>query len=144
MDGRLGSGPFDCERLDYPCGSAFLSPLPPSSLSRAEAVAEVLTDAFSVGLVDLMAEPIRLARTAPDRPVGSPVARQQLRSGAPMVTNLRHTRVRVDQPSSRDLLALLDGTRDRAALGRELSRSAEEIDRELDALARLGLITAPS
>ena len=40
----------------------------------------------------------------------------------------------------RRLITLLDGTRDRAALLRELGRPADELERSLQGLASLGLL----
>jgi hypothetical protein len=40
----------------------------------------------------------------------------------------------------RRLIALLDGTRDRAALLRELGRPADELERSLHGLATLGVL----
>ncbi len=54
------------------------------------------------------------------RPEASALARAQLRLGRTL-SNLRHEPVEPQDPLSRRLLALLDGTRDRENLGRELA-----------------------
>ena len=57
---------------------------------------------------------IPFAAEASARPLASPLARFQAGSG-PMVTNLRHDNLKLDD-TERSLLGLLDGTRDRRAL----------------------------
>jgi len=92
------------------------------SASDREALAEVLVAAFGVGLVELTAEAPRFAREAGPRPRASAVARAQLRAGNARPTNLRHERARIDQPLTRELVLLMDGTRDRGVLMDELTR----------------------
>jgi methyltransferase-like protein/trans-aconitate methyltransferase len=87
----------------------------------ADALADVLLSAFTFGLAQLYREPPRFAVAAGERPKVSALARQQLRAGADMLTNLRHAPVQVDNPITRQLLLLLDGTRDRAQLVNELT-----------------------
>jgi len=58
------------------------------------------------------------------RPVVSPLARLQAREGK-RVTNFRHTTIAVEGPLERQLLQLLDGSRDRTALLDDLSRLVE-------------------
>jgi SAM-dependent methyltransferase len=59
-----------------------------------------------------------------DRPVASPLARLQA-VGSMRATNLRHQTLALDN-FHRDVLGRLDGTRDRAALERELGRGPDE------------------
>ena len=56
------------------------------------------------------------------------------------MTTLRHAGVEVPDELGRRLIGLLDGTRDRAALLRELERPADELERSLEGLARLALL----
>ena len=56
------------------------------------------------------------------------------------MTTLLHTSVEVGDELGRRLIGLLDGTRDRAALMAELGRPADELERSLEGLARLGLL----
>jgi SAM-dependent methyltransferase/methyltransferase-like protein len=86
-----------------------------------EALAEVLLAAFAAGMAELRTEPPRFAGEAGERPEASAVARWQLRAGGEAVTSLRHERVKVDHPLTRQLVLLMDGTRDRAALADELT-----------------------
>ena len=57
-----------------------------------------------------------------ERPVASPLARWQARTGAE-VTSLAYTTVHMEEPAARLLLTLLDGTRDRAAIRAEFARA---------------------
>jgi len=108
----------------------------------------------AAGLVELHVHTYRFAAEAGERPVSSPLARLQLQKGA-MIATLRHTRVEVEGELERQLLLLLDGTRDRAALLSELSPFArsnastasreippEDLESALGKLARLALLVA--
>ena len=79
-----------------------------------------------------------------ERPRASALARAQHAAGAPVVSSLLHTNVKLDEPLDLALLPLLDGTRDRAALGDAVP--GEPADADLDAalarLAALGLLHA--
>src|SRR3954451_18448960 len=91
------------------------------------------------------AGPLRAARDPGERPVASPLARWQAEHG-PDLTSLAYTTVRMEEPAARALFALLDGTRDRAAIraalhertGVELSDS--DLAANLAELARLFLL----
>ena len=116
---------------------------------EAEEVRGILMSAFTGGMVQLYAAPPALAAEAGERPVASPLARIQARSGD-AVTTLLHTSVELRDPIAKRLLELLDGSRDRAALIDELlplTESSREtlapaLDQNLEALARLGLLVA--
>ncbi len=108
------------------------------------------------GLVELHAGPARYADIAGPRPVACPLARDQAARGAAISTR-RVTQVDL-APFERGVLPLLDGTRDRAALVRDLGQLAVEgalgpvdlrpgalarsVDEALDALARDALLLA--
>jgi SAM-dependent methyltransferase len=117
------------------------------------ALCDALLRAYAANLVALHVDPPRLATIAGERPCASPLARHQARSG-PLVTNLRHVTVRIEDDLGRRLVTLLDGTRDRDALIAELraflAERGEEIsdaklrdglERSLQGLARLALLT---
>src|SRR5262249_19328330 len=123
----------------------------PSDSDR-EALAETLLTAFAGGMAELLVDPLQFAREAGPRPEASAIARRPVRAGDQMLTNLRHERVKVDRPVARQLLLLMDGTRDFTALTDELTKwaasqpavlapaTAVQIGPELEALARLALI----
>jgi SAM-dependent methyltransferase len=113
----------------------------------AHVLGGVLVGAYSAGLIELHAHPLPFVRHVSARPLASPLARWQLRDGA-IVTNLRHTSVRMDDRRGRDLLELLDGTRDHAALltargGPDAGdASKRELERDLARMADLALLMA--
>jgi SAM-dependent methyltransferase len=128
-----------------------------SDEDHAAALAEVLLAAYSAGMVELHVHVPRMTRKAGEKPVASPLARRQLVRGD-RATTLLHTTVAVEDPLSRLLIQLLDGTRDRAALlsalaervhaeGRQaadrsalLTALARNLDQNLDRAATLGLL----
>jgi methyltransferase-like protein len=83
---------------------------------EVETLCVILHTAFVNGLVELHAGPPTFVRSPGERPVASPLARLQLAQGQEIVTSLRHSPIRVENALSRQLIHLLDGTRDRAAL----------------------------
>jgi Predicted methyltransferase regulatory domain/Methyltransferase domain len=115
------------------------------------AICGALLRSYAGNLVQLHAAPPVLTLEAGERPEASPLARHQARSGA-LVTNLRHTSVRIDDELGRRLVLLLDGTRDRAGLLDELRAFLREsgrqvpadldagLERSLEGLARLALL----
>ncbi len=112
------------------------------------AIEDLLADACRNGLVQLHTTPLRLAATADEHPVASPLVRWQAIE-RDYLTNLRHEAVRVADPLARQLLPLLDGSRSRRqlveALGpalsaRERKALADKVDGYLKAFARLALL----
>ena len=75
-----------------------------------------------------------------ERPRASELARQELALGDETVTNLDHETIGLDERMRR-LLTLLDGTRDREMLTRELG-GKRGIAENLDRLAGLALLEA--
>ncbi len=76
---------------------------------------ELLLRAYAGGLVEFSIAPPQLVSRPSERPVASPLARLQSTESSEVV-NLRHFNIRVEDPLSRQLLQLLDGTRNRDAL----------------------------
>jgi SAM-dependent methyltransferase len=120
-------------------GDAWPRALPVADLTDDDAVCEALLQAYASNVVQLHLWAPALAAEAPERPVASAVARVQAARGT-RVTNLRHASVEVPDELGRRLIGLLDGTRDRAALLRELQRPADELERSLEGLARIALL----
>jgi SAM-dependent methyltransferase len=104
----------------------------PAGASKAdrEALCDALLRCYAGNLVQLHFHPPELAASAGELPEASPLARHQARSGA-LVTNLRHTSVRIEDELGRRLVSLLDGTLDRAALATELRAWLEEAGQEV-------------
>ena len=114
-----------------------------------EGLSEILLATFSAGLIELHVEPPRCVSRVSPCPAVSQLARSQARRGG-AVTTPRHATVDVNDEIACRLIALLDGTRDVAALARELApqlgRPEAELARGIEAnlaiLARIGLLTA--
>jgi SAM-dependent methyltransferase len=90
----------------------------------AEALALGLLNTYlSSDLVELHAAPVRFARAPGERPVALSHARAAAAEGRSVVANRRHEPVRLAD-FARQLLPLLDGTRDRASLADSLAAKA--------------------
>jgi SAM-dependent methyltransferase len=87
--------------------------------------AERLLAGLGEGTVELHAAPARHASAAGERPLAFALARAQAARGAD-VTTLRHTRLTINDAAGRAILALCDGTRDRAALARDAAAALED------------------
>jgi methyltransferase-like protein/trans-aconitate methyltransferase len=98
-------------------------PVTPQKEAAADVLvmAEALLAIYSAGLVQLHLERPPFVLEVSERPVASPLARWQVASGEPLITNLRHTAIEIEDKLARALLLLLDGTRDGAALLGELT-----------------------
>jgi hypothetical protein len=124
---------------------------PEAGAAERTALCDALLRSYAANLVVLHVHPPRLTTTPGDAPRTSPLARHQARGG-PVVTNLRHASVRIEDDLGRRLVTLLDGTRDRAALAADLrafladrgdpvpADLADALDRSLEGLARLALL----
>lgn len=106
-----------------------------------------LRDGFLAELVMPHRTPLRsVVVGAVERPLASPLARWQA-GGDEDITTTAYTSVRMEEPAARLLLTLLDGTRDREAIRAEFREhtgvaiSAEDLEANLDALAKLFLLT---
>lgn len=97
--------------------------------------------AACAGAVQLHLHAPSLATVPGERPLASAVARAQLEDGD-TVTNLRHDAVNLDDALVRQLVPLLDGTRDLGALAATLGEPREAIDARLRHLAKLALLVA--
>lgn len=129
-------------------------------------LAEALLQAHLRGSIEIHAYCPRFVTTVTERPLASALARLQLQKGMPIST-LRHQTVKIEGALSRNLLLLLDGTRDRSALLKELATMVKSgtaaipgdggpihdlelalqelsqgLEKNLNELARLGLLIA--
>ena len=124
----------------------------PGSPEDRAALCDALLRSYAANLVQLHAHRPALTTTPGELPEASPLARHQARAGD-MVTNLRHVSVRIEDELGRELVTLLDGTRDRAALAADLERFLRArgerltaadlhvgLDRSLQGLAALALL----
>jgi hypothetical protein len=90
----------------------------------ARTLGELLLRAYAGGIVEFSLAPPRLVSLPTEKPAASPLARLQSREGTEVV-NLRHFNIRVEDPLSRRLLQLLDGSQDRNALVDNLAAAVE-------------------
>jgi methyltransferase-like protein/2-polyprenyl-3-methyl-5-hydroxy-6-metoxy-1,4-benzoquinol methylase len=86
-----------------------------SADDEAETLAEILLRIYGTGLLDLYTRGPGYVTKVSERPVASPLARFQLERGL-TVSNLRHANVELEDDLGREMLKLLDGTRDRGSL----------------------------
>jgi methyltransferase-like protein/2-polyprenyl-3-methyl-5-hydroxy-6-metoxy-1,4-benzoquinol methylase len=93
-------------------GAADIKPIPDDELRRG--IAALLRECIWTRLVATNVHPMTSNTPIGERPVASPVARYQAKS-SDRVANLRHENVALTQ-TDRNILPLLDGRRDRAAL----------------------------
>jgi methyltransferase-like protein/cyclopropane fatty-acyl-phospholipid synthase-like methyltransferase len=93
----------------------------PTLESDRRDLGEFLLRCYAVGFVDLYAYPSTFVSEISERPVASPLARWQICQG-PTISSFRHLPLKIEDALGRDLLRLLDGTRDRAALLEELGK----------------------
>jgi len=113
-------------------GQSFPRPVPVAELlsgpaiteADRQALVEVLTAGYRVGLMDFLCDPPQFANKAGSRPRISPLVRAQLDAGMELVTSLRPSVVKLENPITRELVRLLDGTRDRGKLLSDLAEHA--------------------
>lgn len=103
----------------------------PAGPEAGAGLAAFLLRCYRLGFAELHAWPAPFASRVPERPRASALARLVARS-AWGVPTLRHLVLSLDDPLARWLLPLLDGSRDRAALGRELVSAAAGGDLALE------------
>jgi SAM-dependent methyltransferase len=101
-------------------GWCAVADLPLNALAP-DAAAALLLGLYGARAIELRVRPPRLVSTVSERPVASALSRLQLASGLTAVTNQRHVSVMLTDELSRQFLMLLDGSRDRAALLRDLT-----------------------
>ncbi len=107
-------------------------------------------DAYGLARLELEPELLPAADQAGERPEASALARAELRSGQQRVSSLHHLDVDLDNALFRELVLLLDGTRDRAALADAMralphdgaAAFADGLDERLQALANAGVLRA--
>ncbi len=117
-------------------------PIGPDALPQA--LAQVLTSCYASNLIRPHVTEPPFVIAISERPVASPFARWQAAQGYSVVTTLWHAAIRLDD-RDRVLLTHLDGSRDRAALASLATpeeKAAGWLDKSLDGLARMALLTA--
>ena len=160
--GRSGSATGQDGRAEVAAPQA--KPLCPNIETDRRELAEFLVRCYAIGFVDLHSYPSTFVTEISERPVASPLARLQMRRGQ-TVASFRHLPLKIEDALGRELVGLLDGTRDRAALLEELGKGvrsgaipiysdgnrvtdpqkaaellAAQLEPSLASLARLGLL----
>ncbi len=92
-----------------------LVPAEEDESENVHAICEMLLSSFAAGVTELHVWAPSFVTDVSERPVASPVARHQNRR-TKRITTLRHTGLELNDALSRNLLELLDGTRDFATL----------------------------
>ncbi len=114
------------------------------------ALAELLLRMYLANLIDARTCVLPVAGTIGERPAVSALARLEVQNGR-VVSTLLHSHIIVEDEIARQLMLLLDGTRNRAELMRDLlaavpSLTAEEVASKIDVnlhnLRRFGLLMA--
>jgi methyltransferase-like protein len=100
----------------------------------------VLLQAYLARIVILQTAPPPLRAQPGERPRASPLARAQAAAGVLLVSSLLHANATLEGELEPRLLALLDGTRDRAALVQETIVDEAQVDEALARFASLGLL----
>jgi SAM-dependent methyltransferase len=142
---RLEDGHGAGERVARALGETYPLPLSFEELlpyaGGPAALQDILYSMVIGGFADLHVHDFPCEETVSVRPVASALARWQARQSH-HVTSLCHTVVELDE-TGRNLLPLLDGTRDHEALAAALSgMPSAQLTATLDWLARLALLTA--
>jgi 2-polyprenyl-3-methyl-5-hydroxy-6-metoxy-1,4-benzoquinol methylase len=95
---------------------------------------------FRLGMIDLHGF-AGVARRACEMPCAGRFARFQAARGDSHMTTLWHYTMGLGNEEARKLVCLLDGSRDRAELAREMGCSREVLDGALEVLEREGMLT---
>ena len=93
-----------------------------------------LLGAYGSNVAQLRSRACPFVTEISDRPRASALARFQARTRT-SVTNLKHQTVRLEDPLVRTFLELLDGTRDRTTIAREMAAALREREPAAEALA---------
>jgi SAM-dependent methyltransferase len=125
----------------FACASDAAGPEAPRELV-ADRLCSVLLQAYLARIVTLQGCGPPVANSAVERPTASPLARAQQAAGLPAVSSLLHGNVRLEDELEAGMLALLDGTRSRTEIARELAVANEDVEGAIERLTRVGLLLA--
>ena len=93
----------------------------------AKTLGLILVKGFELGLLSLQLDPPRFATEAGEYPIASALAMLQVEQGHDLIANLRPSLVRLDSRPAMELLRLLDGTRNRDAILRDLANRMADV-----------------
>ena len=128
--------------------AAFPSTVALDAAAEDPALAEYVLTLFVANAIRIVTAPLSLPPTAGDRPLASPLARFQAARGEKSLVSLRHYPLNPEGASTLFFVTLLDGTRTRADLAREIAAQAgvtaavamTQVSAALAELTRLGLM----
>jgi hypothetical protein len=103
-----------------------------------EVLEKVLWEALTTGLIDAWPDAGNFVSVASEKPRACPLVRRMLELGDSIVTRL-HSTVAIGDAAGKRLISLLDGTRDREALIKEMANSDVLKEQEPDPVKRQAL-----
>jgi SAM-dependent methyltransferase len=129
-------------------GAAFPSALALDEAADDPDLAVQILRLFVAKVLRLSAAAFSFTLTPGDRPMVSPLARFQAERGEKTLASLRHGSIEIEDSATRLFVALLDGTRTRDDLARELAArtgvtpqaALTQVSAALEQMARLGLM----
>jgi SAM-dependent methyltransferase len=101
--------------------AAFPSSVALDAAAGEPGLAEYVLTLFVANVIRIISAPLPFALAPGERPIASPLARFQAARGEKSVATLLHYPHTFEDPSALDFVALLDGTRTRADLAREIA-----------------------
>jgi len=120
IDSRPERVPFEKLARDVECRARQkLSFVPKPELDTASELADFVWQTYLIGLLDLHVYVPPFTTQISERPAASPLARLEARTGN-FVTTLHCRNLHLSDALQRGVVMLLDGTRDRAALRKDL------------------------
>ncbi len=129
-------------------GQANPGSIPLAGEIAGPAVGDTILRFYLMGLLSLYSEPFPFTLTPGERPLASPLARQQAMQGEAKIATLHHKTMQVAEPADRHFITLLDGTRSRRELAVEMARFtgtpletiAADLNKSLSGVARAALL----
>jgi hypothetical protein len=112
----------------------------PCSEQVTAAEAGLALELYRVGMIELHGF-AGVARKAGEKPSVSRFARYQAARGDARVTTLGHRTLELTDGDARRSMVLMDGSRDRETLAREMGCSLEELGSALEVLSRHEIFT---
>jgi hypothetical protein len=120
IDSRPERVPFEKLARDVECRARQkLGFVPKPELDAASELADFVWQTYLIGLLELHVHVPPFATHLSERPAASPLARLEARTGT-FVTTLHCRNLHLSDALQRGVVMLLDGTRDRAALRKDL------------------------
>jgi hypothetical protein len=131
-------------------GNANPGSIPLAGEIAGPAIGDTILRFYLMGWLSLQSEPFPFSLTPGERPLASPLARQQAIQGETRLATLHHKTMEVAEPAGRHFITLLDGTRSRRELaiemanftGTPLETIAAMMSKSLSGVARAALLAS--